>query len=165
MEHDTGSGQWPRAGPRRSRGAGWLLCAAALWLASGCGQRPSDPEARIREALAEAEQAAESGDLETLAARVARDYGDREGRDRRSLLRVLRGTLARYPRVELVVTVREIELLSPELVRVRLDVLAAGIGPGALSAEAFPLELSLRDDGSGWKLTRAEWGRRPPGGI
>jgi hypothetical protein len=148
----------------RTRG-GWLLCGAALLLAAGCGRQPSDPEAGIRAALAEAEIAAESGELDTLAARVAHDYGDREGRDRRALLLVLRGVMMRYPRLELVVTVREIELLSPELARVRLDVLAAGAGPGSLSADAFGLELSLRDDGSGWKLTRAEWGRRPAGGI
>jgi hypothetical protein len=140
----------------------WL---AAVLLAAGCGQPESDPEARIRETLAAAEIAAESGDFETLAAAVARDYADREGRDRRTLLLMVRGMLMRYPRLELVVTVREIEVLSPQLARVRIELLAAGMGAAGLSADAFPLELSLRDDGDGWKVTRAEWGRRFRDGI
>lgn len=146
----------------RRRVLPWL--AAAL-LAAGCGQPPSDPEARIREALAEAEIAAETGDFAALAARIARDYADREGRDRRTLLLMVRGMLMRYPRLELVVTVREIEVLSPQLARVRVEVLAAGAGAAGLSADAFPLEFSLRDEGEGWRVTRAEWGRRLRDGI
>jgi hypothetical protein len=139
-----------------------LLATAALL--GGCGRDAADPEARIRAALAEAQAAAEAGDFDTIAARVARDYGDQEGRDRRTLLLTLRGLLMRYPRMKLIVTVREIEILSPRVARVRLDVLAAGAGPAGLSADAFPVELSLLDDG-GWKVTRAEWGRRFGGGI
>lgn len=144
-------------------GLPWLLLLA--FLAAGCGKTVTDPEARLREALAAAEVAAESGDFDALAALVARDYADREGRDRRTLLLQLRGLLMRYPRLELIVTVREIELPTPDLARVRVEVLAGGAGPAGLTADAFPMELSLRDDGSGWKLTRAEWGRRLREGI
>lgn len=149
----------------RSAGAAGL-CLLLLWagMAGGCGREVPDPEARIRELLAVAEQAAESGDYDALAGMVARDYADREGRDRRALLLTLRGLMMRYPRAELVVTVRELEVLSPQLARVRVEVLSAGMGPGGLGADAFPLELSLRDEGGGWKVTRAEWGRRG-GGI
>lgn len=135
----------------------WLLFAFLAW---GCGQPVPDPEARIREALAAAQVAAESGDFEALAGWVARDYADQEGRDRRTLLLTLRGLLLRYPRMKLLVSVREIEILSPQLARVRLEVLSAGAGPAGLSADAFPVELSLRDEGGGWQVTRAEWGRR-----
>jgi len=137
------AGQAVRISPARP-GAFWLAVFAALCL-SACGQPASDPELRIRE---------------TLAGMVARDYADSEGRDRRALRLLLRGTLIRYPRAELIVTIREIEVLSPRLARVRLEVLAAGAGGGRLSADAFPMELSLRDDGDGWQVTRAEWGRR-----
>lgn len=140
----------------------WL--AVAL-LGAGCGQQASDPEARIRAALAEVEVAAEAGDFEVLAARVAREYEDRQGRDRRTLLLTMRGLLMRYPRLELIVTVREIQVLSPQIARVRLEVLSAGAGAQGLSADAFPMELSLREDGGEWKVTRAEWGRRADGGI
>lgn len=140
----------------------WLLVAL---LVAGCGKPATEPEARIREALAAAETAAENGDFDALAGWVARDYGDAAGRDRRTLLLNLRGLLMRYPRLELIVTVREIEVLSPQLATVRLDVLSAGAGPHGLSADAFPLTLSLRDDGRGWRVTRAEWGRGSGGGI
>jgi hypothetical protein len=145
-------------------GAAWVALLAALCL-SACGRPASDPELRIREVLAAAELAAETGGYETLAGMVARDYADSEGRDRRALRLLLRGMMIRYPRAELIVTVREIEILSPRLARVRLDILAAGAGGGGLSADAFPMELSLRDDGDGWQVTRAEWGRRSGGGI
>lgn len=134
-------------------------------LAVGCGKPATEPEARIREALAAAETAAESSDIDTLAGLVARDYGDTAGRDRRALLLNLRGLLMRYPGLELIVTVREIGILSPQLATVRLDVLSAGVGTYGLSADAFPLTLSLRDDGRGWRATRAEWGRRSGDGI
>jgi hypothetical protein len=140
-----------------------LLGFALLF--GGCGQPVSDPEVRVREALAEAQAAAEAGDFDALASWVARDYADQEGRDRRTLLLTLRGVLMRYPRMKLLVTVREIEILSPELARVRVEVLAAGAGPAGLSADAFPVELSLRDEGAGWMVTRAEWGRRFRDGI
>ena len=154
-------------GAMRWRGAlaGLAMAIAVAIALAGCGQPASDPEAGIRALLAEVEQAAEAGDFEMLADRVARDYADREGRDRRSLLFLVRAMLTRYPRLELVVTVREIEILSPRLARVRLDVITAGAGPAGLSADAFPVELSLRDDGGDWQLTRADWGRRHGDGI
>lgn len=152
---------------RAGRGA---RAGALTWLvltvcAAGCGGSVPDPEEGIRAALAEAEAAAEAGDFAALAERVAHDYADRAGRDRRALGLVLRGLLMRYPRMELLVTVREIEILSPQLARVRLEVISAGAGPAGLSADAFPLALSLRDDGGGWKVTRAEWGGRFGDGI
>jgi ketosteroid isomerase-like protein len=140
----------------------WLVVAL---LVAGCGQPASDPEARIRETLAAAEVAAEAGDFSALADRVAGDYADREGRDRRTLLLTLRGLLLRYPRLELIVTVREIEVLSPQVARVRLEVLAAGAGSAGLSADAFPMVLSLRDEGDDWQVTRVEWGRESRDGI
>lgn len=146
---------------RRTR---WPWLVAAI-LVAGCSQPDADPEARIRETLAAAEVAAEAGDFEALADRVAGDYADREGRDRRTLLLTLRGLLLRYPQLELIVTVREIEVLSPQVARVRLEVLSAGAGPAGLSADAFPMVLSLRDEGDGWTVTRAEWDRRSGDGI
>ena len=145
-----------------SRAWPWLV---AVVLAAGCGQSTAEPEARIRAALAAAEAAAESGDASALAAQVARDYADRAGRDRRALVLTVRGLLLRYPHLELVVTIREIEIHAPQLATVWLDILAAGAGPYGISGDVFPLELSLRDDGGGWQVTRAEWGRRVGGGI
>ncbi|MFU8894918.1 MAG: hypothetical protein ACNA8J_00890 [Gammaproteobacteria bacterium] len=140
----------------------WLIAAV---LAVACSQPASEPEARIRAELAAAEAAAESGDVSALASQVARDYADRAGRDRRALVLTLRGLLMRYPHLELVVTIREIEIHTSQLATVRLDVLAAGAGPRGISGDVFPLELSLRDDGGGWRVTRAEWGRRLGDGI
>ena len=154
---------------RRERRAKYLSGLGAALLAAlalaGCGGPAPDPEGRLRAALAAAEAAAESGDHEFFAARVARDYADAAGRDRMRVLLTLRGLLMRYPRLEIIVNVREIDLLSPRLARVRLEILTAGLGPAGLSADAFPLELSLRDEGDGWEVTRAQWGREVREGI
>lgn len=141
---------------------GALLACLAL---AGCGGPAPDPEGRLRAAFAAAEEAAENGDHAFFAEVVAGDYADAEGRDRMRVLLTLRGLLMRYPRVEIIVNVREIELLSPRLARARLEILTAGLGPAGLSADAFPLELSLRDEGDGWQVTRARWGREIDGGI
>lgn len=146
------------------RRVAWPACVLAAALLAGCGKPVDEPEARIRAVLAQAEQAAEAGDHQALAAWLARDYADSAGRDRRTVALTLRGLLMRYPRLELIVTVREIEVHSPQLATVRLEVLSAGAGAAGLSADTFPLELSLRDDG-GWKVTRAEWRRRTGRGI
>lgn len=144
----------PGASPHAARRA----CLLAAALLAGCGGPVEAPEAQIRAALARAEQAAEEGDHQALATWIARDYADSAGRDRRAATLVLRGLLMRYPQLELIVTVRKIEVHSPQLATVRLEVLSAGAGAAGLSADAFPLVLSLRDDG-GWKVTRAEWRR------
>ncbi|NGP53448.1 hypothetical protein [Thioalkalivibrio sp. XN8] len=154
---------------RRTRRAlvapGGIGALLACLLLAGCGGPAPDPEGRLRAALAAAEEAAENGDHAFFAARVAGDYADAAGRDRTRMLLTLRGLLMRYPRVEIIVNVREIELLSPRLARARLEILTAGLGPAGLSADAFPLELSLRDEGDGWQVTRARWGREADGGI
>lgn len=147
------------------RAAGGAAALLAGLLLAGCGGPAPDPEGRLRAALAAAEEAAESGDHAFFADHVAGDYADAEGRDRMRVLLTLRGLLMRYPRLEIIVDVRKIELLSPRLARVRLEILTAGLGPAGLSADAFPLELSLRDEGDGWQVTRARWGRDAGGGI
>jgi len=43
--------------------------------------------------------------------------------------------------------------------------IAAGASAAGLSADTFPLALSLRNEGAGWQVTRAEWGRQLDDGI
>ena len=164
MQHER-MNSWPAARCRATGGAiraALLLAALAL---TACGGPAPDPEGRLRAAIETAEQAAEAGEHAALADLIARDYADASGRDRTRMALTIRGLLMRYPRLELIVSVREIELLSPQLARVRLDILTAGLGPAGVSADAFPLELSLRDEGGGWQVTRARWGREAAGGI
>jgi hypothetical protein len=134
----------------------WPLLMAAL-LACACSRDPADPEAAVRTAIEAAERAAETGRHGELAALLADDYADRDGRDRRAMSLLLRGVLLRYPRLELVVTVRGVELQAAGFARARLDVIAAGAGR-RIAADAFPVVLDLRDDGDGWRATAAAWG-------
>ncbi len=147
----------------RGRHGGLAVLAAALILVAGCGRDPGDPEAALRAWLAEAEALAEAGDAGALADLISDDYSDLAGRDRRQAAMMLRGLLLRYPRLELIVAEEELELFSPVLARTRLRVFAAGAGGGRLSADGFDLELSLRDDGDGWRVTGAAWEGGPAG--
>jgi len=150
----------------RAAPAGILWAFGLAGLLAGCGEPPAgDPETEIRMLVDSAETAAQDGDFDMLAELVAKDYADRAGRDRRALLLMTRGMLLRYARLELVVRVDEVQVLSPQLARVRLAVIAAGASAAGLSADTFPLALSLRDEGAGWQVTRAEWGRQLEDGI
>ena len=153
-------GMPPRGGDCRTRRAGRLPAFSAILaclLIAGCGEPPRDPEAALAQMLAQAEAAAEAGEAGTLAGLVAEDYEDAGGRDRDRLVLMLRGLLLRYPHLELVVSVEELELFSPVLARVELSVLAAGAGAGRFSAEGLEISVSLRDDGDGWRVTSARW--------
>lgn len=138
--------------------AGVLLAAVGLLSLAACGPRESGtPESRLHATLDAAEAAAEAGDHAALAALVATDYADAQGRGRREVLVLLRGLLLRYPRLELVTRVRSLTLHSDALASVTLEVLAGGAGAAGLDADAFALELSLVDGGEGWQLVAADW--------
>ena len=67
-----------------------------------CGPAPGDPRADIQALLARAEQAAEAGDVEVLAATLHPDFVDDHGRDRRAMVFMLRSLMGRYARTEIV---------------------------------------------------------------
>lgn len=162
---ETSSRHFDRRALRVKRTSAWWALGLAVLLA-GCGAPPAgDPETEIRKLVATAEVAAQDGDFDALADLVANDYADRAGRDRREVLLLTRGLLMRYARLELLVRIDEVQVLSPQLASVRLAVIAAGASAAGLSADTFPLALSLRNEGAGWQVTQANWGRDLDRGI
>jgi hypothetical protein len=146
---------------RRPRRAGYGLIIALLQPIA-CSAPPDDPKAAIEALIARAEDAAQAGDIDALAATLDRDFRDASGRDRRAMVVLLRSLIGRYAALELVARDVDIEILSPQLANAQLTVLAVARDarrplPAAFEADRRRLRLVLRGDGDVWRVIRAEW--------
>jgi len=152
-----------------SRRGGIAILALVCFALAGCGDPPGDPESEIGLMIDAAASAAQAGDLETLQAFVSPDYADEEGRDRRAAGFLLRSLLGRYRNVLVSVSNLRIQLISSELATADMTVslLARDSGRPVLTgidADRIPLRLALRREGGEWRVTRADWRERGPGG-
>jgi ketosteroid isomerase-like protein len=139
-----------------------LILLLAL-LVGGCGPAPGEPEAQIRTAIESARDLARAGDAKALAAMLAADYEDEEGRDRRAMALTIRTLLGRYPRHLALVDDLQIHVISGELATARMTVSLVGRDGGrpvlhGLDADRLRLDLAFRRAGDVWLVTRASWG-------
>jgi hypothetical protein len=124
------------------------LFAAATLLAA-CGSRSSDEE-QVRELLESAENAAEARDTSDVLAAIASDYSDSQGFDRAQLQNFLRGYFLANPRVEILMTVQELEFPVEGLGRARVGLTSLPAGDRAT------LQLEFRKEGGEWRVVRAD---------
>lgn len=124
------------------------LCVALTFLVA-CGSRTSDEE-QVRELLEAAEAAAEARDTSDVLAVVAPDYSDSQGLDRAQLQNFLRGYFLANPRVEILMTVQELEFPVDGLARARVGLTSLPAGDRAT------LQLEFRKEGGDWLVTRAD---------
>jgi hypothetical protein len=139
---------------------------AVLALGAVLGCSSPSPEERIRARIAEAEEAAEAGDLRALRDLVAPDYSDAEGRDKRAIDGLVAFYLTRNRSLHVLADVRSIRLVARDEAEVELLVAVAASpisGPGALAnldADLLRIDLDLRAaGGADWKVTSAGWRR------
>ena len=71
-----------------------------LGLLAACSGAPEDPEARLRQWLADAEIAVEARSLKQTAGLISQDYRDESGRTRRDLVRLLLGHFHRHRQIQ-----------------------------------------------------------------
>lgn len=151
-----------RAGPRVAIVTLAVLGAA---LAPGCGGPERSPEEQIRATIAAAEQDARNHDLAALSARIAEDYADRLGRDKRELVSLLRLHFLRNERIHLLVRVEAVEVDPKGRARARALVATAGRPIPALdaladvSADLLWVDLTLARREDAWAVTSAGWQR------
>ena len=144
--------------PRRWAGV------AALGLLVACGGPEAPPEARIRDLVARAEQAAESHDLSVFKEAVADDYQDNHGYGRQTVLRLIQGMLLRNQQIHLFSLVRDLQV-QEDAAQVR--VLVAMAGRPIESAEALlnvradfmRFDAELKRDGDQWRVRSVDWER------
>lgn len=138
--------------------------AAVLILLPACGGPQQSPEARIRDLVAQAEQAAEDRELSVFKDSVADDYQDNHGYTRQTVLRLVQGVLLRNQNIHLLSVVRDVEVRDSTA---RARVLVAMAGRPLESTEAllnvradlmrFDVELVLVDDD--WLVRAVDWER------
>lgn len=140
-----------------------LICLIGIALRlAACGPAPVDAGTAIQALLERAEQAAEAGDTDALAAMLDADFRDGYGRNRRATMFMLKSLIGRYSRMEIVVSDSEIEILSPRLANAELTVTALARDgsrpfPTGFDADRLRLRVALRVDGDDWLVSRAEW--------
>lgn len=124
------------------------LCVAAIFLAA-CGSRSSDEE-QVRALLEAAETAAEERDASDVLAVIAPDYSDSQGFDRAELQNFLRAYFLANPRVEILMTVQDLEFPVEGLGRARIGLTSLPAGDRAT------LQLEFRKEGGDWLVARAD---------
>ena len=124
------------------------LCVAVIFLAA-CGSRSSDEE-QVRALLDAAEAAAEARDTRDVLEVIASDYSDSQGFDRAQLQGFLRAYFLANPRVEILLTVQDLEFPVEGLGRARVGVTSLPAGDRAT------LQVEFRKEGARWLVSRAD---------
>ncbi len=136
-----------------------VLIAAAT---AGCGG-PSDPEAKLRRTLEDAEAAVEAKDLGAVKDVIAETYADDVGHDKRELTRYLAGLLLRNQAVHVATRIRDLRLESAERAQVEM-IAALASGPievptdlARLRADVYHLEFRFASIDDRWQMVHARW--------
>jgi hypothetical protein len=131
-----------------------ILCLSLIAL-FGCSGSPTSDEEKVRAVFASAEEAAEERDAGDVLELVDARYADAQGNSRDSLRPFLHGFFATHPKLELIVSVEELEFPVDGLARARVKVRGLELDRFSVG-EAVLLNVELRHDGSDWRVVRAD---------
>ncbi len=143
-----------------------VLLSPGYGLVAGCEKSdPQEPEAQIRAVIAIAEQAAQQRDIGTLKEFVAEGYKDKQGYEKRSVVRLLQGYLLRHRNIHLLSKITDLEIIKPARASTSLLVAMTGRRIESadqlwdLRADVFQFDLSwIQSDGE-WRVANATWRR------
>jgi|HigsolmetaAR201D_1030396.scaffolds.fasta_scaffold01210_2 uncharacterized lipoprotein YajG len=150
----------------RHRTCVFLSSLVALLVLTACSD-PESPDAQVRRVIDALEQAAEARDVGDLMRHVSTSYRDADGRDAKELSRYVRGYFIANQSIHLLTRVNSLEFPADDEARAHVTV--AMVGREAAEANAWNLAAEIRDfavtfrreDGD-WKVTHARVDR--PGG-
>jgi hypothetical protein len=128
-----------------------LLNVACTLTLAACGARSTDEE-KVRALFANAEKAAEDRDTSDVLAFIASDYADSQGFDKSQLQNFLRGYFLTHPKVELVVSVDDLEFPADGLARANVAVTAVDLS----DPHREHLSIELRRTDGRWLVARAD---------
>jgi len=130
-------------------------------LLGGCGV--VEPEAELRELIAEAEEAAESRNTGYFRALLSDNYVDRRGQRKADIIDLIRGYFFVHSSVEVLNRVEAISLEGEDAAEVILNTALVGQAQGrsllGIDGEYYRLELELVREGNDWRIIGADWGR------
>ena len=121
----------------------------ATILLTACGAHSSD-EQKLHALIDAVETAAEARDSSDVLEHVADDYRDSRGLDKTQLRNFLRGYFLANPRIELLVSVDDLEIPVPGLARARVTVTSV------LAGDREVLQVEFRQQGGAWRVARAD---------
>jgi hypothetical protein len=130
----------------------FLLVLFTTILLAACGARASDEE-KIHAVIDAVEAAAEARDSSDVLEHIARDYSDSRGFDQAQLQNFLRGYFLANPRIELLVSVDDLEIPVPGLARARVTVTSV------LAGDREALDVEFRQEDGTWRVARADRAR------
>ncbi|HEY7671348.1 MAG TPA: hypothetical protein VIC71_03950 [Gammaproteobacteria bacterium] len=134
-----------------------LLGAAA----GGCGS--DDPQAEVREFLAEAERAAEARDTGFFRDAISPSYADRRGQRRDDVINVLRGIFLTNTTIEVISRIETIELAGSDAATVKLQAALVGKREGSalldVDGDFYGIDLELVRESGDWRVISADWER------
>jgi hypothetical protein len=125
---------------------------ATTILLAACGARSSD-EDKLRALIDAVETAAEARDSSDVLEYVASNYSDSRGLDKTQLRNFLRGYFLANPKIELLVSVADLEIPVPGLARARVTVTSV------LAGDREVLQVEFRQEGGEWRVVRADRAR------
>ena len=133
----------------------------ALALLTACSDGAS-PEQEVRAVIDSMEVAAEARDVGDLMEHISDNYRDAQGQDRQQAALYARGYFVSNQSVHLLTRIDSLEFPAADEARVKLQVGMAGrggeTGSSGLSADLHDFDLVLVREGSGWKVSYADWG-------
>jgi hypothetical protein len=138
----------------------YLILSLMMLLISACGDSASDPEAELRDWVAQGETAVEEKDRARLLDMISEDYVDARGNDRNNIGNMLRAYFFRQHSIALLTGIDEVTFYGNTAAQLTLTVGMAGSSGGALgfSADAYQFELELQKPDDEWVLIGARWG-------
>lgn len=123
---------------------------------AACSRTP--PEARLRERIAEMQQALEAREVSGFMAGVAGDFAGGAGLDRAGLRNLVRVQVLRHAAIGVTLGPLDVSLHG-ERATVKFSVMATGGSGGLLpdSARPWAVESHWRDGDDSWQVFHAEW--------
>lgn len=145
-----------------------LLIAVVGVFVAACGGPEESPEARIKDLVSRAEQAAEDHDLSVFRDSVSDDYQDDHGYNRQAVLRLVQGMLLRNQNIHLLSLVREVRVENGSAyarILVAMSSRPIESADALLNVRAdlmrFDVQLVLESDE--WRVRAVDWQRAEPG--
>jgi hypothetical protein len=146
----------------QKRGHFILTAALTLIVLASCS-RDDTPEQRVRAFVDRVAASAEDRAWGDFDAYLTGDYNDAQGLTRKEVLGIVTRYILAHRSIHVFQRVRTIEVRDAH--HARVVVLAALAGSpvagledlNRLSADLYRFELELKDDGNGFKVSRAAW--------